>query len=28
LTYERVFRERLEDLMVVCERCHRIIHGK
>lgn len=26
LTYERVGREQLEDLVSVCERCHRFLH--
>ena len=28
LTYERVGNERLEDLLYVCEECHRKLHGK
>jgi 5-methylcytosine-specific restriction endonuclease McrA len=27
LTYERIFNERMTDLMSVCARCHREIHG-
>jgi len=27
-TYERKFHEKLEDLLVVCERCHEYFHGR
>ncbi len=27
LTYERIYRERLEDLQDICEACHSFIHG-
>lgn len=26
ITYERIFNERLDDLMAVCVRCHEILH--
>lgn len=27
-TYERIGRERLSDLITLCENCHRLIHNK
>lgn len=27
LTYERVFVEKLTDLVLLCKSCHRIVHG-
>ena len=27
LTYVRIFRERMEDLMAVCRKCHEELHG-
>ncbi len=27
-TYKRVFRERLSDLVTLCEDCHKVKHGK
>lgn len=27
-TYERIGKERLSDLITLCESCHRLIHGK
>jgi len=27
-TYKNIFREKMEDLMVLCFRCHRNIHSK
>ena len=26
-TYERIGQERMDDLTVLCDRCHRMIHG-